>query len=244
MRVLSNQTFDHRLPLNDTSVAPEKRSFVALLGCDYNALGPLDLKNQPGWESIEAYHRPDALYSGGQSMPLPVQALYKAGYVHPGMPHSSPLISTFADIRYTRRGDSLDIDINLGDATQVAIILPASVTAWSFDHPVPSPRADCNCHFIIFIHAGVDDQILQPSNPALYAPMRSNRKWHINVTNATRVEPHAFYYDKQRVTEHWDFVDGEVNRKDSERDAFFDFLRLPWITSVDMHAQMLPVFVE
>merc|ERR1739848_294609 len=100
-----------------------------------------------------------------------------------------------------------------GDASMITVRVPGHITGWSWNTPIPStPRDDCNCHFILFVHGGVDEKYMNLEDPVVYAPLRKNRQMKFSVTDADLIEVHAFYFDKKKLVQDWQRGDSDITR--------------------------------
>lgn len=140
-------------PVFDEST-PTPESFYWLLPTDFNRLQVLEntgaLKlNQ--WKP-DTIHANESLYGRGLSYPLPVAHVYNHGMV---AALNATLISS-ASNRFDKHvdGNGLHVHASLGDASQLVVVIPDTITSWSLPHDIPPPHQFCKCHWIVFSDGG------------------------------------------------------------------------------------------
>jgi len=218
--------------------------------CDANLGGPLlkALSAPEEWVDAKTGYCGDRnqMYGGGVAYPLPVHEL-----IHHSMCRKARNLSydTFpfkkAEAQYRNVEESdgtntLTIDVQIHEASQIVIILPDTVTAWSLDHEIPPARTACKCHFILFIHGGstsapvhgdisLDGHSTHDGHPS----MRSDRGWQLQVRNAHQVDIQAHYVDFRRVVPNFE-------RPLPEHDIGETWPS--WVTPITTYSQHLPSF--
>merc|ERR1711964_483533 len=101
----------------------------------------------------------------------------------------------------------MGIDVELNDATYIILTLPGTVTQWTLPHPMPQPRVECNCHWIVLTHGGISPEETWEGSSAeasSYGTMGTQRRWLVELKGAEKADLLAFYHDFQK--EGADFV--------------------------------------
>lgn len=190
-----------------------------IIGMDRNRNGPLfESLSSPSkeWKDAEAACGDGKkIYGYGLPYPFPVYEIMRRGRCREVKNASGSELFPYekAEVTYEMsqnvddRSSKLAIDIQFGDATQLIVTLPGTVTEWSLDHEVPPPRSACDCHFILIINGGVSHDekwdTLWTNSSAPIERVRKDRRVSFWAKNATGADVLAHYVDKGEIVQNF-----------------------------------------